>query len=112
MNGMLSELQNEKNELDIDTIWQKAYLDSLMKQKVERLKEENTREQRNIEKQFTDITEDDIKQMVSYCSNEDNVKKEFSYREGLRLMKIGAYKDNQELKSIGHDFVKKCENRK
>lgn len=112
MNGMLSELQNEKKELDIDTIWQKAYLDSLMKQKVELLKEENTREQRSIEKQIDDITEHDIKQLVLYCCNEDNVKKEFSYREGLRLMKIGAYKDDQELKSIGHDFVKRCENRK
>lgn len=106
------QLHHEKKELDYDIVWQQEYLDRLRKQKVMRLEEENAREERNLEKQFADITERDIQQLVAYCSNQDNVTKELSYREGLRLMSIGAYKDRPELKSMGLEFVKRCENRK
>jgi hypothetical protein len=102
-------MTTEQQKLDNDAAWQQEHLDNLRKQKVKRLQEENDREQRNLERQFADITESDIQRLVTYCSDVDNVKKEFSYREGLRLMSIGAYLGRTELKSIGLDFVKRCE---
>jgi hypothetical protein len=60
---VLSTVHTEMKELDNDAVWQQEYLDSLRKQKVMRLEEENVREDRNLQKRFADITENDIQQL-------------------------------------------------
>lgn len=99
--------------MDQYTAWLQEHLDRLRAEKVMRLKEENAREERTHDQRFAGITEWDIQQLVAYCSNEDNVLKELAYREGLRLMDIGIYKGRPELRSMGLEFVERCEkNRK